>query len=92
MPQPTATPELDVEFVRSFFPNLGDGWAFFENAGGSYVPRTVIEHVTAYMTEMQVQPGGVVCRCSCRLRCRNERYEVGAGQSDLAVHKPPHHE
>ena len=52
------TPELDVDFVRSFFPNLNDGWAFFENAGGSYVPKTVIERVTAYMTEMQVQPGG----------------------------------
>ncbi|MDP7241201.1 MAG: cysteine desulfurase-like protein [Rhodospirillales bacterium] len=53
------TPELDVNFVRSFFPNLNDGWAFFENAGGSDVPKTVIERVTAYMTEMQVQPGGV---------------------------------
>ena len=52
------TPELDVGFVRSFFPNLKDGWAFFENAGGSYVPKTVIERVTTYMSEMQVQPGG----------------------------------
>ena len=58
MPQAPATPELDIDFARSFFPNLGDDWAFFENAGGSYVPRTVIERITAYMTEMQVQPGG----------------------------------
>ena len=51
------TPELDVEFARAHFPALADGWAFFENAGGSYVPRSVIERVTAYMTESQVQPG-----------------------------------
>ncbi|MDP6602661.1 MAG: cysteine desulfurase-like protein [Rhodospirillales bacterium] len=51
------TPELDVDFARAHFPALADGWAFFENAGGSYVPRSVIERVTAYMTETQVQPG-----------------------------------
>ncbi len=49
--------ELDVDFVRAHFPALADGWAFFENAGGSYVPRSVIERVTTYMTETQVQPG-----------------------------------
>ena len=58
MSEPLVTPELDVDFVRRFFPNLDDGWAFFENAGGSYVPKPVIERITAYMTEMQVQPGG----------------------------------
>jgi cysteine desulfurase family protein (TIGR01976 family) len=51
------SPELDVDFVRAHFPALADGWAFFENAGGSYVARSVIERVTAYMTETQVQPG-----------------------------------
>ena len=51
-------PRLDIGFVRAFFPNLDDGWAFFENAGGSYVPRTVIERITDYMSTTQVQPGG----------------------------------
>ena len=48
---------LDTDFVRSFFPALNDSWAFMENAGGSLVPKTVIERVAAYMSECQVQPG-----------------------------------
>jgi len=49
--------ELDVEFVRGLFPNPCWEWSFFENAGGSYVPQSVIDRLTAYMTETQVQPG-----------------------------------
>jgi cysteine desulfurase family protein (TIGR01976 family) len=49
---------LDLDFVRSFFPALNEGWAFMENAGGSMAPRTVIDRLTAYMTECQVQPAG----------------------------------
>ncbi len=48
---------LDPLFVRGQFPANVWEWAFFENAGGSFVPRTVIERMTAYMTETQVQPG-----------------------------------
>jgi cysteine desulfurase family protein (TIGR01976 family) len=48
---------LDLDFVRSHFPPLAGDWAFFENAGGTLVPRAVIERVSAYMTETQVQPG-----------------------------------
>jgi len=48
---------LDVEFVRHHFPSLND-WAFFENAGGTFVPRSVIDRIHRYMTETQVQPGG----------------------------------
>ena len=36
-------PELNLDFVRSQFPAFDqpslDGWAFFENAGGSYSSR-----------------------------------------------------
>ncbi|MES1152741.1 MAG: aminotransferase class V-fold PLP-dependent enzyme, partial [Dongia sp.] len=49
-------PALDIDFVRAQFPPLKDGWVFLENAGGSYVPRQVIERVTEYMTDSQVQP------------------------------------
>ncbi len=53
--------ELDIDFVRSRFPALTDertgAWAFFENAGGSYVPHSVIDRARAYLTETQVQPG-----------------------------------
>jgi cysteine desulfurase family protein (TIGR01976 family) len=50
------TTSLNVDFVREQFPLLKDGWVFLENAGGSYVPRQVIERVTEYMTDSQVQP------------------------------------
>ena len=50
------TTALNVDFVREQFPPLKDGWVFLENAGGSYVPRQVIERVTEYMTDSQVQP------------------------------------
>jgi len=49
--------ELDLDFVRAQFPDACWKWAFFENAGGSYVPNTVIRRMTDYMTETQVQPG-----------------------------------
>jgi cysteine desulfurase family protein (TIGR01976 family) len=48
--------ELDVGFARSQFPPLDNGVAFLENAGGTYVPRQVIDRVTHYMTALQVQP------------------------------------
>jgi cysteine desulfurase family protein (TIGR01976 family) len=49
-------PELDLPFVRRQFPPLANGWAFFENGGGSYVPQSVITRVNAYMGELQLQP------------------------------------
>lgn len=50
--------KLNVEFCRSQFPSACWDWAFFENAGGSFVPHSVIKRLTDYMTECQVQPGG----------------------------------
>ena len=38
-----ADPHLDVDFCRSFFPPLASGEVYLENAGGSYVPRQVID-------------------------------------------------
>lgn len=49
--------KLDVNFCRDQFPANCWDWAFFENAGGSFVPKSVITRMTAYMTECQVQPG-----------------------------------
>ncbi len=53
---PPARKSLDTEFVRAQFPPLADGWVFVENAGGTYVPRQVIERVVEYMSQSQVQP------------------------------------
>ncbi len=51
------TPTFDVDFARSQFPKGVWDWSFFENAGGSFVPTSVIDRLTSYMTETQVQPG-----------------------------------
>jgi cysteine desulfurase family protein (TIGR01976 family) len=52
--------ELDLEFVRAQFPAFGDartaGWAHLENAGGSYVPRQVIDLLTEFFVTSKVQP------------------------------------
>ena len=50
-------PALDIKFVRAQYPETCWEWSFFENAGGSYVPNTVIDRITSYMRETQVQPG-----------------------------------
>ncbi len=48
--------KLDIEFVRNQFPNVSSDWAFFENAGGTFVPATVSARVYDYMRRNQVQP------------------------------------
>ena len=48
---------LDMAFVRAQYPETCWEWSFFDNAGGSYVPNPVIDRITAYMRETQVQPG-----------------------------------
>jgi selenocysteine lyase/cysteine desulfurase len=57
-----ATPEFDLDFVRSQFPAFDeeslDGWAFFENAGGSYASRQTIDRLHRFYTETKVQPYG----------------------------------
>ena len=49
-------PALDLDFVRGQFPPLANGWTFLENAGGTYVPASVIARLRGYMEETQVQP------------------------------------
>ena len=53
---------LDLNFVRQQFPALTTGkfkdFAFFENAGGSYVPQQVLDHLDRYLIEAKVQPYG----------------------------------
>ena len=51
---------LDIDYVRSQFPAFNDPlsskWSFFENAGGSYVPQNVIDHLNNFMISTKVQP------------------------------------
>jgi cysteine desulfurase family protein (TIGR01976 family) len=52
--------KLDVEFIRAQFPAFKEpslqGQAFFENAGGSYTSKFVIERLHRYYTQRKVQP------------------------------------
>ncbi len=52
--------KLDLEFVRQQFPAFEEaslsGQAFFENAGGSYTCRPVIDRLTRYYHQRKVQP------------------------------------
>ena len=54
--------ELDIDFVREQFPVFQNpktsNFAFFENAGGTYVPKQVIEKLNDFMTTKKVQPYG----------------------------------
>jgi cysteine desulfurase family protein (TIGR01976 family) len=48
---------LDLDFIRGLYPPRCWDWVFFENAGGSFVPESVVSRVSEYMRETQVQPG-----------------------------------
>ena len=52
--------ELDTTWVRAQFPAFEEpsltGQAFFENAGGSYTSRFVIDRLTRFYRERKVQP------------------------------------
>jgi selenocysteine lyase/cysteine desulfurase len=57
-----ALPPLDLAHVRAQFPafeaGLTQGHAFFENAGGSYPCRQVVDRLHRFYTERKVQPYG----------------------------------
>ncbi len=59
---PAPLPTLDLTFVRSQFPAFDsaadDTHAFFENAGGSYPARAVVERLTRFYRTRKVQPYG----------------------------------
>ena len=52
--------KLDLEFVRAQFPAFSEpsleGFAHFENAGGSYACRQAIEWLDRYYRQTKVQP------------------------------------
>ena len=59
---PHSLEAFDFEFARSHCPALDPRpgevpWALFDNAGGTVVPRQVIDRVTAYMSRYQIQLG-----------------------------------
>ena len=56
----THPPALDLDYVRRQFPAFAEptlqGQAFFENAGGSYLCRPVIERLSEYHRRLRLQP------------------------------------
>ncbi len=48
---------LDIDFVRRQFPALADGFAYFDNAGGSLVLGSVADRVRDYLLTTSVQTG-----------------------------------
>ena len=71
---------LDIDHVRSKFPALNDGFAYFDNAGGSLVLGSVAERISEYLTTTSVQTGASYAhsqRASSRLlesRAKIARY------------------
>ena len=54
--------QIDIDFIRSQYPVFQNPetarWAFFENAGGSYVPRQVTDRLDHFFRFTKVQPYG----------------------------------
>ncbi len=53
---------FNSDFIRNQFPAFAQpslfGWAFFENAGGSYPSRPVVERLRRFYEQTKVQPYG----------------------------------
>ena len=81
---------LDPLFVRGRFPAPLWEWAFFENAGGVYVPNSVIERITAYMSQCQVQPGSnfpLAAKAQDRMNTGHARMAamIGADEDEVVI-------
>ncbi len=54
--------KLDVDFIRAQYPVFTNPdtarWAMCENAGGSYVPRQVVDRLHDFFQYTKVQPYG----------------------------------
>ncbi len=82
--------DFDVDFARSQFPTGIWDWSFFENAGGSYVPTSVIDRLTAYMSETQVQPGATYPASALAARRMDEGHRlmaemIGAAPDEVTI-------
>jgi len=49
---------LDLDFVREQFPGLHNGWALFDNAGGTQILSRSVERLNDFLFNMNVQTGG----------------------------------
>jgi len=49
---------MDIDFVRSQFPGLETGWTFFDNAGGTQILARVVDRMSDFLFNTNVQTGG----------------------------------
>lgn len=49
---------LDLDFVRSQFPGLKNGWTFFDNAGGTQILAGAVARMNDFLFNSNVQTGG----------------------------------
>ena len=50
--------KLEMDFVRKQFPGLNNGWALFDNAGGTQILSRVVDYLNEFLFKMNVQTGG----------------------------------
>ena len=84
---------LELDFVRSQFPALADGFVYFDNAGGSAVLKTVADRVHDHLTTTSVQTGASYVhsqRATSRLAEARRRFAhlVGAGRPEEIIIGP----
>ncbi|MEP6831039.1 MAG: cysteine desulfurase-like protein [Rhizomicrobium sp.] len=84
---------FDVNFARSQFPALAEGFAYFDNAGGSLVLKTVADRIHEYLLTTSVQTGASYThsqRASARLTEARTRiaFLMGAQRPEEIVFGP----
>jgi cysteine desulfurase family protein (TIGR01976 family) len=84
---------LDLSYVRQQFPALAGGFAYFDNAGGSLVLKSVADRVYDYLTTTSVQTGASYVhsqRASQRLKEARARFAhlVNAGGPEEVIIGP----
>lgn len=91
---------FDVSAVRAQFPALASGGVFFDNPGGTQVPRRVIERMTDYYVRCNANHGGAFptsvqsdaildaahAAMADLLNCRPEEIVFGANMTTLTFH------
>ncbi len=50
-------PSPDIQFIRDQFPALNEGYVYMDNAGGSQTAKQVVERISDYMLNTNVQLG-----------------------------------
>lgn len=84
---------LDLPFIRSQFPALQQDFVFMDNAGGSQVPRQVVERISEYLSSWNVQLGAsyeVSATAGQKLREATDRLAgfINAGRPEEVVVGP----